>query len=150
MKLSAELRRLVRLAAAMALGAALTGMGLHGEVQARPKNTHPLQEKKASSPAPDANAASDEKASRENDLKAVEEALAQLRAAGTQREMLDRMQTRKGLYELVRYAEYARLDERIAGYELRPDPGEAPFGHSPRLEGDAHPDGGTPAQEKSP
>src|SRR5437763_16340392 len=75
MKLSAELRRLVRLAAAMALGAALTGMGLHGEVQARPKNTHPLQEKKASSPALDANAASDEKASRENDLKAVEEAL---------------------------------------------------------------------------
>src|SRR5207248_11360635 len=52
-------------------------------------------------------------------MKAVEQALAELNSAGTQREMLDRMQTRQELYELVRYAEYARLDERIAGYEPR-------------------------------
>ena len=37
--------------------------------------------------------------------------------------LLDRMQTRQELYELVRYADYARLDERIAGYEA-PGSGE--------------------------
>lgn len=50
-------------------------------------------------------------------MKAVEEAFAQLLAEGTQQGFLDRMQTRKELYELVRYADYARLDEQIAGYE---------------------------------
>jgi methylisocitrate lyase len=50
-------------------------------------------------------------------MKAVEEAFAALLAEGTQQGILDRMQTRKELYELVRYAEYARLDEKIAGYE---------------------------------
>ncbi len=50
-------------------------------------------------------------------MKAVEEALAALAATGTQREFLERMQTRAELYELVRYPEYARLDEKIAGYQ---------------------------------
>lgn len=50
-------------------------------------------------------------------MKAVEEAFATLAAKGTQQGFLDRMQTRQELYELVRYAEYARLDEKIAGYE---------------------------------
>jgi methylisocitrate lyase len=54
-------------------------------------------------------------------MKAVEQALAELKATGTQRALLDRMQTRQELYELVRYADYARLDEGIAGYEA-PEP----------------------------
>lgn len=50
-------------------------------------------------------------------MKAVEEAFAALSAVGTQRELLDRMQTRAELYELVRYPDYARLDAKIAGYQ---------------------------------
>jgi methylisocitrate lyase len=49
-------------------------------------------------------------------MKAVEQAFAELIAGGTQVPMLDRMQTRRELYELVKYAEYAELDARIAGY----------------------------------
>jgi methylisocitrate lyase len=50
-------------------------------------------------------------------MKAVEEAFARLLAEGTQQGFLDRMQTRRELYELVRYADFAALDEQIAGYE---------------------------------
>jgi methylisocitrate lyase len=49
-------------------------------------------------------------------MRAVEDALTALAAAGTQTGLLDRMQTRAELYDLVRYAEYAKLDEDIAGY----------------------------------
>jgi methylisocitrate lyase len=50
-------------------------------------------------------------------MKAVEEAFERLKQEGTQEGFLDRMQTRKELYELVRYADYAQLDDKIAGYE---------------------------------
>lgn len=50
-------------------------------------------------------------------MKAVEEAFAQLAKEGTQQGFLDRMQTRKELYELVRYGDWAALDEKLAGYE---------------------------------
>lgn len=50
-------------------------------------------------------------------MKAVEEAFERLAAEGTQQGMLGRMQTRQELYELVRYAEYAELDDKIAGYQ---------------------------------
>lgn len=50
-------------------------------------------------------------------MKAVEEAFSQLANEGTQAGFVDRMQTREELYELVRYAEFAGLDEKIAGYE---------------------------------
>jgi methylisocitrate lyase len=50
-------------------------------------------------------------------MKATEEALRRLAAEGTQRGFLDRMQTRTELYDLVAYEEYARLDEKIAGFE---------------------------------
>lgn len=50
-------------------------------------------------------------------MKAVEEAFERLVAEGTQQGMLDRMQTRQELYDLVRYAEYAELDDKIAGYQ---------------------------------
>jgi methylisocitrate lyase len=50
-------------------------------------------------------------------MKAAEEALAHLAREGGQAGLLDRMQTRAELYELVDYAAYAELDARIAGYE---------------------------------
>ncbi len=49
-------------------------------------------------------------------MKAVEEAFARLAAEGTQQGFMDRMQTRRELYDLVRYAEYAALDDSLAGY----------------------------------
>lgn len=42
--------------------------------------------------------------------KAVEALLIELKALGTQRELLSRMQTRQQLYELLRYAEYEKQD----------------------------------------
>jgi methylisocitrate lyase len=50
-------------------------------------------------------------------MKAVEQAYAVLAATGSQQTLLERMQTRQELYELVRYRDYAALDEKIAGYE---------------------------------
>jgi methylisocitrate lyase len=50
-------------------------------------------------------------------MKAVEEAFTRMAAEGTQQGFLDRMQTRQELYELVRYADWAALDQKIAGYE---------------------------------
>jgi methylisocitrate lyase len=51
-------------------------------------------------------------------MKAIERALGELKEAGSQRALLDQMQTRQELYELVRYADYARQDERVAGYHF--------------------------------
>jgi len=50
-------------------------------------------------------------------MRAAGEALAALREAGTQAGFLERLQTRRELYDLLRYEEYARLDAKIAGYE---------------------------------
>ncbi|MBI3910721.1 MAG: methylisocitrate lyase [Armatimonadetes bacterium] len=55
-------------------------------------------------------------------MKAVEEALRVLRASGTQQTLLDRMQTRQELYDLLRYDDYSRWDARGAG--LRPGAGK--------------------------
>jgi len=49
-------------------------------------------------------------------MRAVEEAFNQLAVTGTQTGFLDRMQTRAELYDLLRYPDYAQLDEDIAGY----------------------------------
>jgi len=46
--------------------------------------------------------------------RAVEEALVALRDAGTQQGLLDRMQSRQELYELIGYGEYERLDQELA------------------------------------
>jgi methylisocitrate lyase len=51
-------------------------------------------------------------------MKAVSDALLELKRSGTQRDLMDRMQTRAELYELVRYADYERLDRAIAGWEV--------------------------------
>jgi methylisocitrate lyase len=50
-------------------------------------------------------------------MKAVAEGFAELQASGTQQGLLDRMQTRRELYDLVGYEEYARADDKIAGFE---------------------------------
>ncbi len=46
--------------------------------------------------------------------RAVEEALEALRDAGTQQGLLDRMQSRRELYDLIGYEEYERLDQEVA------------------------------------
>lgn len=51
-------------------------------------------------------------------MKAVTETLEHLRESGTQRALLPRMQTRAELYDLMRYAEYERLDRALAGWEI--------------------------------
>jgi methylisocitrate lyase len=50
-------------------------------------------------------------------MRAVIDALTELRRSGTQRDLLARMQTRRELYDLLRYADYERLDRAIAGWE---------------------------------
>jgi methylisocitrate lyase len=49
---------------------------------------------------------------------AVEEGLARLRDDGTQAGLLDRMQTRRRLYELLRYGDYAAFDQDVHDFEL--------------------------------
>ncbi|HZZ48382.1 MAG TPA: methylisocitrate lyase [Pseudonocardia sp.] len=47
---------------------------------------------------------------------AAEAGLAEIRRTGTQQGVVDRMQTRARLYELLDYDEYAAFDARLAGY----------------------------------
>jgi methylisocitrate lyase len=47
--------------------------------------------------------------------KAVEQALTELRDAGTQIGLVDRMQTRQELYRLIGYDAYETLDRRLSG-----------------------------------
>jgi methylisocitrate lyase len=47
---------------------------------------------------------------------AVEEGLRRLRDDGTQAGLLDRMQTRARLYELLGYADYAAFDEDVHNF----------------------------------
>jgi methylisocitrate lyase len=49
-------------------------------------------------------------------MRAVTDLFAELQRAGTQRHLLEHMQTRQELYDLVRYTEYERLDAGIAGW----------------------------------
>jgi methylisocitrate lyase len=51
-------------------------------------------------------------------MKAVEDGLSALEKEGTQASLLDRMQTRAALYELLGYAGYQRFDEQIANFKL--------------------------------
>jgi len=51
-------------------------------------------------------------------MKAAEEGLAVIYREGTQATLLDRMQTRAELYELLRYADYAELDREIYNFEV--------------------------------
>lgn len=68
-------------------------------------------------------------------MKAVIETLTELKRSGTQRALLDRMQTRAELYDLLRYADYERLDRAIAGWKVGlpgADVGERASGAAPR------------------
>ena len=51
-------------------------------------------------------------------MKAVEDGLGVLGGEGTQATIVDRMQHRRRLYELVRYAEYAIYDKTLFDFEL--------------------------------
>ena len=51
-------------------------------------------------------------------MKAVEDGLGVLGGEGTQASIVDRMQHRRRLYELVRYAEYANYDKALFDFEL--------------------------------
>ena len=50
-------------------------------------------------------------------MKAVEDGLRAIDAAGSQQALVDSMQTRKRLYELLRYEAYSQFDERIFDFE---------------------------------
>jgi methylisocitrate lyase len=49
--------------------------------------------------------------------KAVEQLLSELRAHGSQQDLLERMQTRRELYDLLRYAEYEQRDRHFHSQE---------------------------------
>jgi methylisocitrate lyase len=51
-------------------------------------------------------------------MKAIEQGLAAIHAEGTQAPLLDRMQTRAELYDLLRYADYAQFDQDIYNFKL--------------------------------
>jgi methylisocitrate lyase len=56
-------------------------------------------------------------------MRAVEDGLAELLAAGTAAGLVDRMQTRARLYEVVRYRDFERFDQGVArpeGPAVRP------------------------------
>jgi len=51
-------------------------------------------------------------------MKAVEDGLAALKKEGTQESLLERMQTRAELYELIRYKDYEQFDESVYRFKL--------------------------------
>ena len=51
-------------------------------------------------------------------LKAVEDGLREVAAKGTQESLLNNMQTRKRLYELVEYDEYSKFDQDIFNFKI--------------------------------
>lgn len=51
-------------------------------------------------------------------MKAIEDGYAQLKADGTQANIVPRMQTRKRLYELIRYEDYNQLDQSIFNFKI--------------------------------
>lgn len=51
-------------------------------------------------------------------MKAVEDGLRSLAEQGTQQSVVEQMQTRKRLYELLRYAEYAEYDQDLFNFKL--------------------------------
>ncbi|MCB0406730.1 MAG: methylisocitrate lyase [Bdellovibrionales bacterium] len=52
-------------------------------------------------------------------LKAVEDAFREIKTSGTQEHLLDKMQHRKRLYELVRYEDYNSFDQSIYNFTLK-------------------------------
>ena len=50
---------------------------------------------------------------------AVEDGLREIEAAGTQSGLLDHMQHRTRLYELLRYADYSQFDDDIFNFDVK-------------------------------
>jgi methylisocitrate lyase len=51
-------------------------------------------------------------------MKAIEQGLDTLKTEGSQQTLLDRMQTRAQLYDLLRYEDYARFDKDVFNFRL--------------------------------
>lgn len=51
-------------------------------------------------------------------MKATSDALAEIARTGTQRDIVDRMQTRQELYDLLKYADYNRYDQGLYNFRL--------------------------------
>ena len=51
-------------------------------------------------------------------MKAVEDGLAAIKEDGTQKNIVDRMQTRKRLYEVIRYEDYNTFDQDIFNFKV--------------------------------
>lgn len=52
-------------------------------------------------------------------MKAVEDGLKEISEKGSQESLLDRMQHRKRLYEIVRYEEYNQFDQNVFNFKLK-------------------------------
>ena len=52
-------------------------------------------------------------------MKAIEDGLTEIMNEGTQEHIIDRMQHRKRLYEIVKYEEYNEFDENIFNFKLK-------------------------------
>ena len=52
-------------------------------------------------------------------MKAVEDAFRSLKQEGTQEHLVDKMQHRKRLYELVRYEAYNEFDQNVYNFSLK-------------------------------
>lgn len=51
-------------------------------------------------------------------MKAVEDGFAEIKAKGTQEGVVDRMQTRKRLYEIVHYEDYNQFDQSVFNFKV--------------------------------
>lgn len=52
-------------------------------------------------------------------MKSTEAFFKELKKKGTQRDIMDRMQTRQELYDLIEYEKYAKLDSKVANYNSK-------------------------------
>ena len=57
-------------------------------------------------------------------MKAIERGFAAIKQQGTQRDIVDRMQTRAGLYDLIHYEEYNKFDQDIFNFGTEGHGGE--------------------------
>ena len=55
-------------------------------------------------------------------MKAVEEGLQVIKSEGTQTSLLNRMQTRSELYELLRYEDYTQFDNAVYNFRVPGNP----------------------------
>jgi methylisocitrate lyase len=51
-------------------------------------------------------------------MKAVEDGLREIKSKGTQEELLDKMQHRKRLYEILHYEDYNQFDQNVFNFKV--------------------------------